>query len=108
MDTFIYSLIRITLMVLIFRGIMRLMGGGGFFTRSFKKPKPQSTTPSQSEDTEVNEKKPEPPKMVNDEVTKEPIAETKAYILVDNDGKRRYFAEWDSRQLYIQSKLKLE
>lgn len=92
-------------MVLIFRGVIRLMGGGGFATRSFKKPKPQSTSPSSAESSEASEKKPDPPKMVEDEVTKEPIEESRAYILVDDEGNRRYFAEWDSRQLYIQSKL---
>ncbi|RQD70484.1 MAG: hypothetical protein D5S00_04000 [Tindallia sp. MSAO_Bac2] len=104
MDTLVYSLIRITLMILIFRSVIKLMGGGGFATRSIKRSEPQSSTPSDTEEAEANEKKPEPPKMVEDEVTKKPIAEHKAYILVDDEGNRRYFADWDSRQLYIQSK----
>lgn len=90
-------------MILIFRTVIRLMGGG-FSTRSIRRNQRQPITPTNVESTETEDPKPEPPTMVTDEITNEPIAESKAYILLDKEGNRRYFANWDSRQLYIQSK----
>ena len=105
MDTLVYSLIRITLMILIFRTVLRLMNGR-FSTRSFMKQEDQThhTNSSDTQQSEENEKKPEPPKMVHDEVTKELIPEHKAYILVDDDGTRHYFSDWDSREIFINAR----
>lgn len=90
-------------MILIFRTVIRLMGGG-FSTRSIRRKQRQPIAPANVEATESENQKPEPAIMVTDEITNEPIDESKAYILLDDDGNRRYFANWDSRQLYIQSK----
>ena len=102
MDTFIYSLLRITIMVLIIRTMFRFFNysRGTSFWSKLKGGK--SAAPGNRD--QESAAKPEPVDMVMDEIHNEPIPKHLAYIFVDDEDKPFYFRSWESRGKFIADK----
>lgn len=105
MDTILYSVLRITIMILILRTLFRLFAYPK--TKSFRfnvKQRDQKTTVDNKLSQEP-QKNPSTAVMVTDKLHGTEIAKHQAYILLDSENNPVYFSNWDDRQAYIQNNL---
>ena len=101
MDTILYSVLRITVMVLILRTLFRLFAYPK--TRSFPFINKQNSKEQAVTDKASQEPQPEaaPVEMVVDKIRGTKIPRHQSYIILDSDNKPVYFSTWDDRQEYI-------
>ncbi len=102
MDTILYSVLRITVMILILRTLFRLFAYPK--TKSFRfniKQRDQKTSVDDNASQETH-KKAFTAEMVIDKIHGSKIAKHQAYIILDSDNNPVYFSSWDDRQSYIQ------
>jgi hypothetical protein len=102
MDTLIYSVLRITVMILILRTVFRLFS----YPRGkrFKFPWKQQESESQETQTvhsEAGEPVSEQVEMVMDKTSQKEIPKHRAFILVDDQDQQHYFSSWERRQKYL-------
>ncbi len=102
MDTIIYSVLRITVMILILRTIFRLFSyqRAKPFWLNLKK-KNASTSLSEDQEQHVQEKEAPTVEMVVDHAHGNKMPKKQAYILLDRANTPVYFSDWDDRQQYI-------
>lgn len=105
MDTILYSVLRITVMVLILRTLFRLFAYPK--TKSFRFDRKPDVQESTANDRSIEEpQKDEPPaEMVIDKLDGSTIPKHQSYILLDSDNNPVYFRSWDNRQAYIDNNL---
>ncbi len=103
MDTILYSVLRITVMILILRTLFRLFAYPK--TKSFRfniKQRNQEISPDDNDNQEPQKKEPSA-EMVIDKVHGSKIAKKQAYIILDSDNNPVYFSSWDDRQAYVEN-----
>ncbi|MDW7671548.1 MAG: hypothetical protein SCK57_07045 [Bacillota bacterium] len=102
MDTLIYSVLRITVMILILRTVFRLFSypRGKKFKFAWKRQESdsQETHAGRSESAEPAV---EPVEMVMDKTCQKEIPKHRAFILVDDQDQQHYFSSWECRQKYL-------
>jgi len=105
MDTILYSVLRITVMVLILRTIFRLFAYPK--TKSFRfnrKPGGQESTATEHS-SEEPQTETVPAEMVIDKIDGSKIPKHQSYILLDSENNPVYFSSWDNRQAYIDNRV---
>lgn len=105
MDTMIYSVLRITVMILILRTLFMLFAYPK--TKSFrlsKSPANKDTDAGRTVDDKVIDSAPR--EMVTDHHNSKEIPRHQAYILLDDKDQPLYFSTWDGRQQYVDAQAK--
>ena len=104
MDTILYSVLRITVMVLILRTLFRLFAYPK--TKSFRFNRKPGVQESVATDAiEETQKDVTPAELVIDKVDGSTIPKHQSYILLDSENNPVYFSSWDNRQAYIDDSL---
>jgi len=107
MDTLIYSILRITVMVLILRTVIRLFSYPRSKAFFFKRGKAEKEVEKeQVNDPDHSEQKAPAVEMVKDEIYQKEIPRRQAYILLDDNDQHHYFISWESRQKFLDTKKK--
>ena len=106
MDTLLYSVLRITVMVLILRTIFRMFQMPRGNTFRFKQNDKTDQVPDHSpSSTEKPSQTNTPIEMVRDKFSQIEIPRHEAYILMDENDEYHYFSAWESRQQFIDAHL---
>ncbi len=110
MDTLIYSVLRITVLVLILRTLFRLFSyprsKSFMFLRKPSGENAKAATALPTDQSEPDKTKESDVEMVLDEFCNKEIPRHQSYILLDDDNRRLYFSSWECRQKYIDGKKK--
>ena len=104
MDTFIYSLLRVTVMILILRTLMRvfIIPRTGSFT--VKRAQNETRSPQTQEQKSDKTAESIPIQWVHDETCHASIDKSDAYILVDDTDIPHYFCSWECRQQFLENR----
>ena len=104
MDTFIYSVLRITVMVLIFRTILRFFTYRSTAAFQVTRKKELTQTDLSDDASPELEEQPVAVEMVMDTTCHCEIPKNRAYILLDDNDQPLYFSSWECREKYLEER----
>ncbi|MEN1759069.1 hypothetical protein [Anoxynatronum sibiricum] len=105
MDTFIYSVLRITVMVLIFRTILRFFSYRNTAAFQVTRKKGLARTDTPVEELPDKKENAVPVEMVMDTTCNCEIPRKQAYILLDDQDQPVYFCSWECRAKYLATRV---